>query len=104
MFDFICLYLKYIHEINLKIKLGKGYCVVISDANFRRYGIRASQLNQLIVNASDKKVDLHFVFIADLNGEADDVVDQMLRNGHVCRETDQLPDTLRQILLKSIKE
>ena len=66
---FICI-LKNIHcfycEINLKIKLGKGYCVVISDANFRRYGIRASQLNQLIVNASDKKVDLHFVFMSSI--------------------------------------
>jgi hypothetical protein len=85
--------------------LGKGYCVVISDANFRRYNIRPRQLKQMIDDARRRRVALHFVFIGDLDNEADDVVAQLPRNtGHVCRETTELPDILRKILLASIRE
>eukprot|EP00428_Durinskia_dybowskii_P062357 CAMPEP_0170375242 /NCGR_PEP_ID=MMETSP0117_2-20130122/11058_1 /TAXON_ID=400756 /ORGANISM="Durinskia baltica, Strain CSIRO CS-38" /LENGTH=1559 /DNA_ID=CAMNT_0010630307 /DNA_START=124 /DNA_END=4803 /DNA_ORIENTATION=+ len=74
--------------------------IVLSDANFDRYGISPVDLSR-IMRQSDK-VKVHMVLIASLGSEAEDVARQLpLGYAHLCSESSDLPAILRKILVSS---
>lgn len=74
--------------------------IVLSDANFDRYGIDPADLSR-IMRKSDK-VKVHMILIAGLRDEADSVAKALpLGYAHLCNESSDLPAILRRILVSS---
>jgi hypothetical protein len=75
---------------------------VLSDANFRRYGIDPAELSK-IMRRSDR-VQVHMVLIASLRDEAEEVAKALpLGFAHLCQESSDLPSILRRILESSFE-
>jgi len=79
----------------------ENYIVVVSDANFARYGISPHRLGSVMTRhqhaASPPAV--HFVFLASMDGEAQQIVKELpVGHGHVCLQTQDLPNILKDIL------
>ena len=81
----------------------RGVVVLISDANMRRYGIRADDVREVVDRAAAQSVALHFVFIADFDREANALAGALPGRAHVCRDVAALPDALRAILLSAMR-
>ena len=76
--------------------------IVLSDANFERYGIHPSDLSR-IMRRSDR-VKVHMVLIASLGDEAEQVAKALpLGYAHLCSESSDLPVILRKILEASFE-
>ena len=81
------------------------YVIVVSDANFERYGIQPAALEKVLLK--DSRVKAHMILIASLGGEAEAVVQQMpgcKGQIHTCYNTAALPSIFRKILLEAIGE
>jgi len=79
------------------------YVIVVSDANFERYGIQASGLAAMM--RKDSKVKAHLILIASLGGEAEQVVKEMAvckGQVHTCYNTSDLPVIFQKILEEAI--
>ena len=75
--------------------------IVVSDANFDRYGIEAWEVSEAM-RTSDR-VQTHMVMIGGLGDEAQDVVAELpVGKGHTCMDSADLPSILRQILTASL--
>ena len=76
--------------------------IVVSDANFRRYGISASDLKQAM--GKDPMVAVHLILIASLKDEAKEMTEKLpLGRCHVCFDTAALPTVIRKILTADIE-
>jgi hypothetical protein len=74
--------------------------IVLSDANFYRYGIEPKDLSRLM--RKSEKVKVHMILIASLGDEAEEVARQLpLGYAHLCSESSDLPAILRKILVSS---
>lgn len=74
--------------------------IVLSDANFDRYGIDPADVSK-VMRKSDK-VKVHMVLIAGLRDEAESVARALpLGYAHLCNESADLPAILRRILVSS---
>ena len=79
------------------------FVIVVSDANFERYGIQPVQLEKILLK--NPKVQAHMVLIASFGGEAESVVQQMPAckgRVHTCYNTSALPAIFQKILLEAI--
>lgn len=73
------------------------YVFVVSDANFQRYNINPKKLADIMT--SDSRVKVHFILIASLDCEANDIVQALPQgHGHICFESTDLPQVFRKIL------
>jgi hypothetical protein len=71
--------------------------IVVSDANFRRYGITPEDLNEAM--RRDSRVRVHLVLIASLADEAAALLQALpLGTCHICLDSALLPTVIRQIL------
>jgi hypothetical protein len=76
--------------------------IVLSDANFERYGIDPADVSR-IMRKSDK-VKVHIILIASLRDEAENVARALpLGYAHLCSESSDLPSILRRILVSSFE-
>lgn len=76
--------------------------IVLSDANFDRYGIDPADVSR-IMRKSDK-VKVHMILIASLRDEAENVAKALpLGSAHLCSESSDLPSILRRILVSSFE-
>lgn len=76
--------------------------IVLSDANFHRYGIEPADLSR-VMRKSDR-VKVHMILIASLGDEAEEVAKQLpLGYAHLCSESADLPAILRKILVSSFE-
>ena len=82
------------------------FVVVVSDANFERYGIQPSRLAEIM--QKEKKVHTHLILIASLGGEAEQVQREMASSCrgqvHTCYHTSNLPGIFQKILVEAIGE
>ena len=75
--------------------------IVVSDANFKRYGIDSRDLSAVM---QEKKVAVHFILIASLRDEALNIQRQLpAERGHVAFDTADLPMIFRSILSSIMK-
>ena len=73
------------------------FVLVVSDANFDRYGISPQVLSQALTQ--DERVQVHAIFIASFGEEAQNVVKSMpAGRTHLCFETTSIPSVFRSIL------
>ena len=71
--------------------------VVVSDANFRRYGINPWDVTRAM--QADPRVQVHMILIASLGDEAEQVAKSLpLGQAHLCTESSDLPAILKRIL------
>ena len=71
--------------------------IVVSDANFRRYGISAQDLKEAM--GKDSSVVVHLILIASLRDEARDITAKLPAGRvHVCFDNHELPTVMRKIL------
>jgi hypothetical protein len=77
--------------------------IVLSDANFERYGIQPADLSRIM--RKSEKVKVHMILIASLGDEAEEVARQLpLGYAHLCSESSDLPAILRKILVSSFDQ
>lgn len=77
--------------------------IVLSDANFDRYGIDPADVSK-VMRKSDK-VKVHMILIAGLRDEAESVARALpLGYAHLCNESSDLPAILRRILVSSFDQ
>jgi hypothetical protein len=79
----------------------ENYIVVVSDANFARYGISPQRLSAVMTRHQHSATPpaVHFVFLASMDGEAQHIVRELpVGHGHVCLQTQDLPNILKDIL------
>ena len=71
--------------------------IVVSDANFRRYGISAQDLKEAM--EKDTSVVVHLILIASLRDEAKDITAKLPAGRvHICFDNTELPTVIRKIL------
>ena len=71
--------------------------IVVSDANFRRYGISSNHLKEVM--QKDPSVAVHLILIASLRDEAREMTSRLPPGScHVCFDNAQLPTVIRKIL------
>jgi len=77
------------------------FVLVVSDANFRRYGIRPSEFREHLLHP---RVNVHGIFLASMFDEAK-YLNQSLPPGktHICLDNSRLPLIIRQILTSSVE-
>jgi len=73
------------------------YVFVLSDANFERYGISASDIRRTMLK--DPRVQVHFILIASLGDEAERFATALPAGRvHMCYESTDLPSIFKRIL------
>ncbi len=78
----------------------QNYVFVVSDANFRRYGISPNDVS--LIMKKDPKVSVHLILIASLREEATQIQKALPRGRcHLAFESTALTSIFRQILTES---
>lgn len=77
------------------------FVIVLSDANFDRYGISPRRFGQIL--RSNEKVNAYAIFIGSLEDQAEQLIKE-LPNGHAfaCMDTKKLPQILQQIFTSTM--
>ncbi|GAB1605806.1 von Willebrand factor A domain-containing protein 8-like [Argonauta hians] len=84
-----------------KEEADEHFVIVLSDANFERYGISANRFSQLLT--SNTEVNAFAVFIGSLGDQAVRLTKQLpMGRAFVCLDTKQLPQILQQIFSSSM--
>ena len=88
---------KYAIEQISKEEADDYFVIVLSDANFDRYGISPRSFSR-IIQETDHKVNVYCIFIGSLGDQAN-VLKRNLPNGKafVCMDTHEIPKILQQI-------
>ena len=78
------------------------YLVVLSDANFNRYGINAREYGDILL--SDPRVNAFVIFIGSLGDQALRLKERLpAGKAYVCMDTKDIPDILKQIFAASLE-
>ncbi|XP_059156251.1 von Willebrand factor A domain-containing protein 8-like [Physella acuta] len=79
-----------------KEEADEHFLILLSDANFDRYGIRPSRFGEILT--LDQKVKAFAIFVGSLGDQAVRLNKQLpLGHSYVCLDTKQLPQILQQI-------
>ena len=83
--------------LNVNAKADEKIVIVVSDANFRRYGISAKDLKEAM--EKDSTVVVHLILIASLRDEAREITARLPAGRvHICFDNTELPMVIRKIL------
>jgi len=86
-----------IQQIEPKNENIRRLVIVVSDANFARYGIQPQKVHNAMIKSD--QVQTHMVMIGGLHDEAQKVVAKLpVGRGHTCMESSDLPSIFREIL------
>ena len=78
------------------------YLVVLSDANFNRYGINAKEYGDILI--SEPRVNAFVIFIGSLGNQALRLKESLpAGKAYVCMDTKDIPDILKQIFASSLE-
>ncbi|XP_029645766.1 von Willebrand factor A domain-containing protein 8 [Octopus sinensis] len=79
-----------------KEEADEHFVIILSDANFERYGISARKFSELLTE--NKEVNAFAIFIGSLGDQAVRLTKQLpMGRAFVCMDTDKLPQILQQI-------
>ncbi|XP_077987566.1 von Willebrand factor A domain-containing protein 8-like [Glandiceps talaboti] len=89
-----------IEEVS-KLEGDEHFVIVLSDANFDRYGISSSRFAQILM--SEDKVNAFAIFIGSLGDQAERLA-KKLPAGHafICMDTKDIPQILQQIFTSAM--
>ncbi|XP_070538007.1 von Willebrand factor A domain-containing protein 8-like [Ptychodera flava] len=92
---------KYAIEAVSKQEADEHFVIVLSDANFDRYGISPSKFAQILT--ADEKVNAFSIFIGSLGDQAQRLA-KNLPTGHafICMDTKDIPQVLQQIFTSTM--
>ena len=80
------------------------YTIVVSDANFERYGISPQRLSSIMTSNATLASGVHVILLASMDEEAQQIVQELpVGHGHVCLQTTDLPNILKDILSGAIQ-
>ena len=78
------------------------YLVVLSDANFDRYGINAKEYGDILM--SEPRVNAFVIFIGSIGDQALRLKESLpAGKAYVCMDTKDIPDILKQIFASSLE-
>ncbi|XP_064614845.1 von Willebrand factor A domain-containing protein 8-like [Liolophura sinensis] len=84
-----------------KEEADEHFVIVLSDANFDRYGISPRRFGDLLT--ADDKVNSYAIFIGSLGDQASRLTKQLpLGRGFVCMDTKNIPQILQQIFTSTM--
>uniref|UniRef100_A0A915KL88 VWFA domain-containing protein n=1 Tax=Romanomermis culicivorax TaxID=13658 RepID=A0A915KL88_ROMCU len=85
------------------------FIILLSDANFRRYGISPDMLAKMLSpdslssNAQENAIHMFAIFIGSLGDEADLLKKRLPPNkAFVCKSTEEIPQIMQQILTSTV--
>lgn len=77
------------------------FVIVLSDANFDRYGIPPRRFGQIL--RSNNKVNAYAIFIGSLEDQADQLIKELpMGHAFACMDTTSLPQILQQIFTSTM--
>lgn len=77
------------------------FVIVLSDANFDRYGIPPRRFGQIL--RSNDKVNAYAIFIGSLEDQADQLIKELpMGHAFACMDTTSLPQILQQIFTSTM--
>jgi len=79
----------------------ESFVIVLSDANFDRYGIRPENFAKILNR--NEKVNAYAIFIGSLGNQADELTQRLPSGkGFVCLDTKRLPEILQTIFMSTM--